>query len=572
MSLPLIVVDKLGDFKWDDPRHVVVTARDYIVRADALKLKYEKVINLCRTYQYLSLGYYCSLLAEARRDKVIPSVATVLDLSSKSIYRHALTELDELLQRCMKKEMAQLAFLPPLDAPFALHVFFGQIGDERFQELARKTFDLFRCPLLKLEIQRTDKWQIASIRPMSLKELKPDQELPFKNALDAYTRARWRTPKGPTISEYDVAILYNPQEVLPPSSLRTLQKFIKVGESMGVDMELVEKKDFLRLAEFDALFIRETTALDHHTYRFAKKAENEGIPVIDDSNSIQRCTNKVYLAELLKANRVPTPKTVILDRSRLDTLERDMAYPVVLKVPDGSFSRGIYRVHSRSELHELAPKLFAESDVIIAQEYMFTEFDWRVCVLNRQPLLACQYFMSRKHWQIVKHGADGRFSEGGCKTLAIGDAPHDVVRIATRAADLIGNGFYGVDLKQTANGVFVMEINDNPSIDMGYEDAVLKDDLYRIIIREFTRRIEEPQSKRPAAQAAAAQAQASPAPVLTVPLTMLNGGNGMGHPVAANTMAANGPGAVTKVPPPIKPALGPALVEPIHFEPRAAGK
>lgn len=539
MSLPLIVVDKLGDFKWDDPRHIVVTARDYIVRADALKLKYEKVINLCRTYQYLSLGYYCSLLAEARRDKIIPSVATVLDLSAKSIYRHALPELDEFLQKCMKREPVQLALLPPPDGPFAIHVFFGQTGDERFQELARKAFDLFRCPLLKLDVQRTDKWQIAAIRPMSIKDIKPEHEQPFKNALDAYTRARWRTPKGPTISEYDVAILYDPRETLPSSSLRTLQKFIKVGETMGVDMELIEKKDYLRLAEFDALFIRETTALDHHTYRFAKKAENEGMPVIDDANSIQRCTNKVYLAELLRANRVPTPKTVILDRSRLDTLDRDLGYPVVLKVPDGSFSRGIYRVHSRSELNEVAAKLFAESDVIIAQEYMFTEFDWRVCVLNRQPLLACQYFMSRKHWQIVKHGADGRFSEGGCKTLAIGDAPHDVVRIATRAADLIGGGFYGVDLKQTRDGVFVMEVNDNPSIDMGYEDAVLKDDLYRTVIREFIRRIEEPQAKRPAAQ--------PPAPV---PLTIVTGG------IAA------------KVPPPAKIATP----EPIPFDARAAGK
>jgi glutathione synthase/RimK-type ligase-like ATP-grasp enzyme len=47
-----------------------------------------------------------------------------------------------------------------------------------------------------------------------------------------------------------------------------------------------------------------------------------------------------------------------------------------------------------------------------------------------------------------------------------------------------------VDLKQNERGVFVIEINDNPSIDLGVEDQCLKDELYRIIMREFVRRID----------------------------------------------------------------------------------
>jgi glutathione synthase/RimK-type ligase-like ATP-grasp enzyme len=65
-----------------------------------------------------------------------------------------------------------------------------------------------------------------------------------------------------------------------------------------------------------------------------------------------------------------------------------------------------------------------------------------------------------------------------------------VVEAAMRAAGLIGDGLYGVDLKQTKDGVFVIEINDNPNLDRGVEDVVLKDDLYRIVLKEFIRRIE----------------------------------------------------------------------------------
>ena len=277
---------------------------------------------------------------------------------------------------------------------------------------------------------------------------------------------------------------------MAPSNKEALKKFVAMGPALGLGVELIESKHFLRLGEYDALFIRETTALDNHTYRFAKKARREGLVVIDDPTSILRCTNKVYLAELLQANKLPAPKTVICDRQNLFDAEPALGYPMVLKIPDGSFSRGVVKAESREELVEHSRKLFQRSDVILAQQYMYTEFDWRVGVLNRQPLFVSQYFMSRKHWQVVKHGKEGRFKEGGFKTLPVEEAPAEVVEVGLKAAGLIGDGLYGVDLKQTDEGIFIIEINDNPNLDRGVEDMALKDELYRIVLKDFVRRIE----------------------------------------------------------------------------------
>ena len=58
-----------------------------------------------------------------------------------------------------------------------------------------------------------------------------------------------------------------------------------------------------------------------------------------------------------------------------------------------------------------------------------------------------------------------------------------------------GDGLYGGDLKQSDKGIYVIEVNDNPSIQSGVEDEVLKDDLYLAILREFVTRLER---KRPA--------------------------------------------------------------------------
>jgi glutathione synthase/RimK-type ligase-like ATP-grasp enzyme len=65
-----------------------------------------------------------------------------------------------------------------------------------------------------------------------------------------------------------------------------------------------------------------------------------------------------------------------------------------------------------------------------------------------------------------------------------------VVRAALRAARPIGNGLYGVDIKQARGQCYVIEVNDNPNIDAGVEDKILKDELYRRIMAVFLRRIE----------------------------------------------------------------------------------
>lgn len=484
MAAPVIIVQKPVDQSWAANVGAAVTVRDYITSPDKFTAKHTRVINLSDEFDYLDLGYYASLLAEARGHNVIPTVETILELSRKTLYQDALPELNAIL----RKDIAKLANAPM--AGFTLTICFGQAHDHRFAGFARKVFDRFRCPLLCVQIAMEERWGIKAIEPITPGELSPHEFEFFLGALESYTRAHWRAPKAKTPPRYSLAILYNPREHMPPSNKEALKKFVAMGPALGLGVELIEAKDYLRLGEYDALFIRETTALDNHTYRFAKKARREGLVVIDDPISILRCTNKVFLAELLTANKLPAPKTVIIDRQNMIDAEAALGYPMVLKIPDGSFSRGVVKAETRDEMLEHAKKLFQRSDVILAQQFMYTEFDWRVGVLNRQPLFVSQYFMSRKHWQVVKHGKEGRFQEGGFKTLAVDQAPAEVVEVALKAAGLIGDGLYGVDLKQTEAGIFIIEINDNPNLDRGVEDTELKDELYRTVLKDFVRRIE----------------------------------------------------------------------------------
>jgi glutathione synthase/RimK-type ligase-like ATP-grasp enzyme len=113
-----------------------------------------------------------------------------------------------------------------------------------------------------------------------------------------------------------------------------------------------------------------------------------------------------------------------------------------------------------------------------------------VGILDHKPLYVCKYFMVGRHWQIIKKASTGRFLEGRWETLPVEIVPKKLIRTALHAADLIGDGLYGVDLKEIDGNFTVIEVNDNPTIEFGVEDDILKDDLYIRIMEVFLKRIE----------------------------------------------------------------------------------
>ncbi|HCO59651.1 MAG TPA: RimK family alpha-L-glutamate ligase, partial [Porticoccaceae bacterium] len=305
--------------------------------------------------------------------RVIPSVRTMLDLSRKTIYQLVTEELDEDLARHLKRHQEdQIDFV----------MYFGYTQQADLQPLANVLFDRFPTPILHVQLRRSGKWQIHKITTRGPADITADERSTLTDALNSYLGKRWRAPKARAVSRYDLAILHNPEDTLSPSNPKALQSFIRAGKRLGVDVDLITRRDYPQIAEWDALFIRETTSINHHTFRFAKRAEAEGMVVIDDPTSILRCTNKVYLAELLRTHRVGTPRTVVLQRDRSTAEIEKLGYPVVLKIPDGAFSLGVYKANTPAEFDEIATRLFKKSDLILAQEFLRSEFDWRVGILG----------------------------------------------------------------------------------------------------------------------------------------------------------------------------------------------
>ena len=68
----VILVDQPKDFPNADTPHKVITTSDYLARPRLFDAGRPKLVNLSRSYDYQSKGYYASLLAEARGHRVVP--------------------------------------------------------------------------------------------------------------------------------------------------------------------------------------------------------------------------------------------------------------------------------------------------------------------------------------------------------------------------------------------------------------------------------------------------------------------------------------------------------------------
>jgi glutathione synthase/RimK-type ligase-like ATP-grasp enzyme len=468
----------------------VVAARAYLTLPEYGKIRNAKVFNLCRSYRYQATGYYVSLLAEARGHKALPSVATMQDLRSVTAVRFAADELEELIEKSLAPLQSQ---------EFTLSIYFGHNIAKRYERLCARLFKMFPAPLMRAVFRREDnEWYLHNISAISMNDVPPDhQEYVLAFAKEYFAGKRMPSASGgATAGRYNLAILFDPIPDDSPSDSKAIAKFQKAAEKLDFSVEVISRDDYGRLAEFDALFIRETTAVNHYTYRFSRRAQAEGLVVIDDPESIVRCTNKVYLAECMARNGIPTPKTLVLHKDNLDQVGATVGFPCILKQPDSSFSLGVVKASNEEELMAQARRLMEKSDLIIAQEFVPTPFDWRVGLIDRQPLYVCKYHMSGKHWQIVERDDKGESTYGKVESIPLWQAPPKVVDLALKACSLIGDGLYGVDLKEVNGQPVVIEINDNPNLNAGYEDTELKEQLYMRVMEVFLKRVEKRKERR----------------------------------------------------------------------------
>jgi glutathione synthase/RimK-type ligase-like ATP-grasp enzyme/gamma-glutamyl:cysteine ligase YbdK (ATP-grasp superfamily) len=504
-----------------------VTADQYLEGSGALSEPGMTVVNLCRSYRYRTKGYYVSLLADARGQQVVPSVETIEGLADPFGLFRVLQESGVATVGAVGSRARRRA-LPPTIAPedddataprehhtaSLLRVtegnglgyraagdaettealaYFGRCTDRRFSTAALAVYREWPVPVLRLHfVCEEGDWKVTDVDAVPLHSLSKEERAPLIAMLgDEKFVLRRGSPSPREGKRASIAVLVDETDHFSPSSPETIDRLERVASRMNVYVHRIGLDDITRLGEYDALFIRAITGVREPAFQWALRAEALDMPVIDDSQSIIRCSNKVFLEELLRREGIPTPRTLVVTAKTPWAQLRELGSPLVIKLPDGSFSAAVHKISSQAEYRDLSADMFRRSPLIIAQEYLPTEFDWRITVLDGKLLFAARYYMARGHWQIRSEDGSGGARYGRVQATPRDEAPREVVELGLRAAALIGTGLYGVDIKETPAGPVVIEINDNPNLDVGYDDAADGNVIYEDIVAFFLRQIED---------------------------------------------------------------------------------
>ena len=474
----VVVIDQ--NQKWFEvPDVTVLTARHYLAEPENSNEGSVRVLNLCRTGRYQGRGYYVSLIAEARGQRPVADVKTIGDLKSDAYVQALDAEIQPVVQQTLHHDQS---------ARFQLDVYLGK--HPTHQALAEQIFARVRVPLLRVVFTHAENnWRLDTLQAIGLADIPPQNRELVLDAVKSYI-AESSTAKRQAAKRDRprLALLWDPKEPHKPSNDEAVQRFVKAAPLVGLDVEVIGPDALERLPEFDALFNRASP--EGIIEEFVRRADALGMPVVDDPESILKCGNKVFMQELLNRHRITTPRTLIVHQGNVDEVVPTLGLPCVLKLPDSGFGLDVVKIESEENLRKEAERFFKQSELIIAQEWLPSDFDWRVGIFDRRPLFVAKYYMAPGHWQVNKV-VDGELVDGKTEAMTIGEAPEQVINTAVRAANLIGRGLYGADLKQVDDRIYLIEVNINPNIDAGNEDQVLGDALYREVLGVFARRIAE---------------------------------------------------------------------------------
>lgn len=202
--------------------NIDLTTRIQVMKPSAFlesKIK-DTTLNISNDYRYLKTGYYVSLHAEILGSKVIPSCEDIIDSSRTPILllrasRAGVPTLPSMVTDSVKKITSELGFPVVIFAvnPFiydgyktannksalyramkslgmnykfavcaqplkgtmvAVKSFFGKCSeqDDETKRLCHKVYKIFRIPICKLHVQKTDsKAYLCGLQPVSKKEL-----------------------------------------------------------------------------------------------------------------------------------------------------------------------------------------------------------------------------------------------------------------------------------------------------------------------------------------------------------------------------------------------------------------
>lgn len=250
--------------------------------------------------------------------------------------------------------------------------------------------------------------------------------------------------------------------LLKPSQ-RLQEEFIKLGVHIDV-----KKNNFFPAIVANNGEIESSLDYDFVVYldkdKYVSKCiEKLGIPLFNSHESIQICDDKMTTHIVLANNGIPMPKTIPgllcypidsnkpVSEDSLDVIEKELGYPMIVKLNSSSLGMNVYIVKNRSELNDISTKV--KNVPHMYQQYISKNpgVDIRVIAINNKVVASMK--------RINRFDFKANLEQGGISepyTLSEKDK-----NMCEKASLLLGLDYCGIDLLEDENGLVINEVNSN---------------------------------------------------------------------------------------------------------------
>jgi len=255
-----------------------------------------------------------------------------------------------------------------------------------------------------------------------------------------------------------------------------ISMMFKAASELDIQLEIIDPQLLTVLLDPDKPHILleglETPIPDFAIAAFAKdpsygniaclqQLEAMGVLCVNRASVLETTKDKMLTLQKLSAVGIPVPKTILNTRAAtLPVIQKELGFPLVLKVIGGSKGDGVILVNTPEELENTLQIANAGNlqEELIMQKMISTSKgrDLRVVVVNGKTYGCAQ----RK--APTKDGFKANFSAGG--SIASYKLDEKIIDITNRVSEVLGLFIGGVDLLFTDEGYVVCEVNSIPGL------------------------------------------------------------------------------------------------------------
>ena len=209
--------------------------------------------------------------------------------------------------------------------------------------------------------------------------------------------------------------------------------------------------------DYDAVIVRRVPGgtAEQVFYRMdaLRRIEDMGVTVINPARSIEKAVDKYYTSALLEDAGINTPRTMVTESfSEAMRAFKELGGDVVVKPLFGSLGMGITRVSNEDVAYRVFRALEMTKSVYYLQEFIpHGGRDIRVFIIGDRVVASMQRVSDDWKTNISSGGKAAKYTPSD-----------EAVEMSLKASEKLGLMYTGVDIIETDEEAYVIELNSTP--------------------------------------------------------------------------------------------------------------